>query len=168
MNSNYTMVLAPGSIYKCLYISHYKINLGKLIQETEWPFSVQRPHRRQPSPKNSFSPWNLVTASLQPPNRTFSELAICKSSSPSQKYISSAYRQEWQNGVRTWRRVTCFFFFHLRHCREGGGMDPMMVAPWDEANGDAVVMRILGFIRYTGVQSLDRIRKRRLESFPCG
>lgn len=110
MNSNYTMVLAPGSIYKCLYISHYKINLGKLIQETEWPFSVQRPHRRQPSPKNSFSPWNLVTASLQPPNRTFSELAICKSSSPSQKYISSAYRQEWQNGVRTWRRVTCFFF----------------------------------------------------------
>lgn len=47
-------------------------------------------------------------------------------------------------------------------------MEPMMVAPWDEANGDAVVMRILGFIRYTGVQSLDRIRKRRLESFPCG
>ena len=44
------------------------------------------------------------------PNKTFSELAICKSSFPSQKYISPAYRQEWQNGVRTWRRVTWFFF----------------------------------------------------------
>ena len=44
----------------------------------------------------------------------------------------------------------------------------MMVAFWDEANREAVVMRILGFIRYTGVQSLDQIRKCRLEIFPCG
>lgn len=38
---------------------------------------------------------------------------------PSQKvYFISMCGQDWQNGVRTWRRVT-WFFFCLRHCREG-------------------------------------------------
>ena len=47
-----------------------------------------------------------------------------------------------------------FFFFGLRQCREGGGQEPVMEALWDEADRHAVVMRVLRFIRSTGVQNL--------------
>lgn len=54
-----------------------------------------------------LEPGHCITAT---PITTISELMACKFSSPSQKYISSVCEQDWQNGVRTWRRVTWFFF----------------------------------------------------------
>lgn len=53
-------------------------------------------------------PGHCITAT---PITTISGLMACEFSSSSQKYISSACGQDWQNGVRTWRRVTWFSFF---------------------------------------------------------
>ena len=55
-------------------------------------------------------PGHCITAT---PITTISGLMAREFSSSSQKYISSACGQDWQNGVRTWRRVTWFSFFFL-------------------------------------------------------
>ena len=108
-----------------------------------------------------LEPGHCITAI---PFTTISGLMACKFSSPSPRYISSACGQDWQNGVRTWRRVTWFFSVW------GTAEKEVARSQWRRLSGmrqTGIVMRVLWFIRSTGVQSLCWMRKLSLEIFPC-
>ena len=76
-----------------------------------------------------LEPGHCITAT---PITTISGLMACKFSSPSQKYISSVCEQDWQNGVRTWRRVTWFFVSEALQRRRWPGASDGGSLGWDK------------------------------------
>lgn len=152
-----------------VFILCYIMNLRKLAQQTGCPFSIQRPlrKRRQPSPENNFCPRNLVTASLQLSSQPSLGWWLANFLPPAKSIFHQHVGRTDRMGLGRREEWHVFFFFCLRHCREGGGQEPVMEALWDETNRHAVVMRVLWFIRSTGVQSLCWMRKLSLEIFPC-
>lgn len=82
--------------------------------------------------QNNFCPWNW---SLHHCNSLHNHLWVdgLQISSPSQRYISSACGQDWQNGrLGLGGRVTWFFLSEA--LQEGGGQEPVMEALWDDTN----------------------------------
>lgn len=96
-------------MYVCIYIIVYN-EFKKARTANRVPFlnTETTEEERQPSPEEQFLPWNW---SLHHCNSftTISGVDGLPFSSPSQRYISSACGQDWQNGVRTWRKSDMVF-----------------------------------------------------------
>lgn len=146
----------------CWYIYSPIMNWGKLAQKnTRWPFSIQRPQRRQPSQRTGSpssgqmhhtSPHQDQLANFPPPTKSIFHEHAGKSDR-----MGLGHGEEWH--------VLFCFVFYLRHCRGKGGKEPMTGAAWDEANRDAYVNEGTRGHQRIGVQrEKDWLRKLRLRS----